>query len=161
MKRIFYLCCIGIFLFLVSACDEKKEKSILIDLDQSFDTKEIKLSELADDIRCIPLETNGDFLLPDNNTMYWVSDKYIISISDKDIRQFSSEGKFIRKLANAGKGPDEYSSILSYTVDENKDILYYGHQRDWNHIFAFNLKDGQPIGAINTRCLARHMQLVK
>ena len=65
------------------------------------------------------------------------------------------------KLANAGKGPDEYSSILSYTVDENKDILYYGHQRDWNHIFAINLKDGQPMGAINTRCLPRHMQIVK
>lgn len=161
MKRIFYLCCIGIFLFLVSACDEKKEKSILIDLDQSFDTKEIKLSELADDIRCIPLETNGDFLLPDNNTMYWVSDKYIISISDKDIRQFSSEGKFVRKLASAGKGPDEYSRILSYAVDENNDVLYYGHQGDWKHIFAIDLKNELPIRKINTRCLPKHIQIVK
>lgn len=158
MKKIFYFCCIGVFL--ASACSEKKEKNTLIDLDQSFETKELKLSELVTDIRCIPLETNNDFLLPDNSTRYWVSDKYILSISDKDIRQFSPDGKFIRKLANAGKGPDEYSYILSYTVDENNDILYYGHQSDWKHIFAISLKDGRPMGSINTRCLPSQMQIV-
>ena len=158
MKKIFYFCCIG--LFLASACSEKKEKNTLIDLDQSFETKELKLSELVTDIRCIPLETNNDFLLPDNSTRYWVSDKYILSISDKDIRQFSSDGKFVRKLASAGKGPDEYSRILSYAVDENNDILYYGHQGDWKHIFAINLKDGRPMGSINTRCLPNQMQIV-
>lgn len=159
MKKIFYFCCIGIFL--ASACSEKKGEYTLIDLDHSFETRKLKLSELADNIKCIPLETNDQFLLPDNSTMFWVSDKYIISISNKDIRQFSSNGKFVRKLASAGKGPDEYSRILSYAVDENNDVLYYGHQGDWKHIFAIDLKNELPIRKINTRCLPQHIQIVK
>lgn len=161
MKSIFYICGIGISLLLTSACSEKKEKNILIDLDQSFKTKEIKLSELTDNIKCIPLETTEEFVLPDNSVRYWVSDKYIITLSNKDIRQFSPEGKYIRKLASAGKGPDEYNSIISYTVDEINDVLYYGHTGDWQNITAINLQNGQHMGKIRTRSLPGAMQTVE
>ncbi len=160
MKSVFYICGIGISLLLASACSEKKEKNILIDLDQSFKTKEIKLSELTDNIKCIPLETTDEFILPDNSVRYWVSDKYIITLSNKDIRQFSPEGKYIRKLASAGKGPDEYNSIISYTVDEINDVLYYGHTGDWQNITAINLQNGQHMGKIRTRSLPGAMQSI-
>lgn len=161
MKSIFYICGIGISLLLTSACSEKKEKNILIDLDQSFKTKEIKLSELTDNIKCIPLETTEEFVLPDNSVRYWVSDKYIITLSNKDIRQFSPEGKYIRKLASAGKGPEEYNSIISYTVDEINDVLYYGHTGDWQNITAINLQNRQHMGKIRTRSLPGAMQTVE
>lgn len=160
MKRTIYFYCIGILLILASACCGKKGKNFLIDLDNPSSTKELKLSELADDIKCIPLETTEEFLLPDNSTHYWVSDKYIITLSNVDIRQFSPEGKYIRKLASAGKGPDEYNYIMVYTVDEINDILYYGHTGDRQHITAIDLKTGKHIGKIQTRSFPEAIQTV-
>lgn len=161
MKKAIYFSCIGFLLLFISACSGKKEKTPHFNLDESIKSGSLKLSLLADNIRCVALETNGEFIIPDDNTHFWASDKYIITLSNKDIRQFSADGKFIRKLATAGKGPDEYSNIFSYTVDNENDILYYGHQGDWQNIYAINLKDGQPAGKINTKCLPRFMQIVQ
>lgn len=157
MKKAVCFSYIALLILMLSACNGKKEKNFLFNLDNIITSENLKLSQLTDNIRCIPLETNENFVLPDNTTRYWVSDKYIITLSDKDIRQFSPEGKFVRKLASSGKGPDEYLNIFSYTVDEERDILYFGHQGDWNHIFAIDLKDGKSIGKIETRCLPRYM----
>ena len=161
MKRIFRDYCIVIALLFSIACNEKKEKNILIDLDQSFPTKQLRLSDLADNIRCIPLETNGDFILPDNNTRYWFSDKYIISIDNKAIRLFSPDGKFIRKIATAGKGPEEFSQIFCYTVDEDNDVLYCGQMTDWKNILAIELQGKQGIRKIYTGCLPRYIQVIQ
>lgn len=161
MKRIFYYCCIGITLLFSIACSEKKEKNILIDLDQSFPTKQLRLSDLADNIRCIPLETNGDFILPDNTINYWISDKYIVSICNKAIRLFSPDGKFIRKVATAGKGPDEFSQIFCYTVDEDNDVLYCVQMTDWKNILAIDLQGKQGIKKVYTGCLPRYIQTIQ
>lgn len=161
MKRKLHIYGIGACLLLLSACGGKKERDILIDLDQSFNEKNLKMSELAENIRCIPLETNGEFIIPDNSARYWVFDKYIIVASDRDIRLFSPEGKHIRRLATAGKGPDEYTNLISCTVDEERDILYYGHWGDRENISAVNLKDGRQMKKISTRFMPAQMQTVK
>lgn len=176
MKRNIRLLTIILFLLSVWACQGKKQekkqevrqeteqkevKFGTIDLENPENTQNLKFSQLAGNIRCIPLETTPDFIIPDNNTDLWVSDKYIITISDKDIRQFSPEGKFIRKLASSGKGPDEYIRLISYTVDEQNDIFYYGHQGDYNSIYAISLRDGQPAAKIrNTACLPAEMSVI-
>ena len=160
MKRNIHMLAIAIFLFSAWSCQENKVKFGTIDLESPGSTQNLKFSQLAGNIRCIPFETLPDFILPDDNVRLWVSGKYIITISDQDIRQFSPEGKFIRKLASAGKGPDEYANLLSYTVDEQNDILYYGHQNDWENIYAINLRDGQPAGKINTGCLPISMSVM-
>lgn len=160
MKKNIQLLAIVFFLMVIWACQEKKEKFGTIDLDQTNKTEVLKFSQLADNIRYIPLETSPDFILSDNNIRLWVSDKYIIILSNKDIRQFTPEGKFIRKLASSGKGPDEYISIISYTVDEQNDILYYGHEGDSKSICAINLRNESPVNKINTGCLPWEMCIV-
>lgn len=151
---------IWVLLLLVMACNEKKHETLLVDLDETYDTKTLKMSDLATNVRCIPLETVEDFVVPDNNLDIWVSDKYIVTLSDKDIRLFSGDGKYLRKLASAGKGPDEYFYVLSCMVDEENDILYYGHQGDWASICAIDLKTGKALEKLTTGCLPMYMRMV-
>ena len=155
-----------LFLLLsLCACQEKKEikENIIpagtIDLNRPGKAEILKFSQLADNIRYIPLETSQDCILSPNLKV-WVSDKYIITIDSDGIRQFSPEGKFIRELASSVEGPGGPAEISSYTIDEQKDILYYSQQYDWENIYAISLRDGQPAGKIYAGCQTSAMCIV-
>lgn len=159
MKKYLLLCGAGLLL-LLGACQEKKTETFVVNLNEAQGNEKVKTSDFIENIRCIPLETNEDFLIPDDQTRIYASGKYIITISNNAVHQFSPDGKYIRKLANAGKGPDEYNMIFGYTVDEDNDLLYYSHYGDWENISVINLKNGQPAGKLKTRSLPWSMRII-
>ena len=59
---------------------------------------QVKVSDLADNVRLVPLETNDSSLLPGGFNIL-ISKDYILALSQDEIQQFDRQGKHIRRLA--------------------------------------------------------------
>ncbi len=121
----------------------------VIDLQNPGQTRDILLSELLDDIRLVKLETNDEILLG-QYTNYLVGKEQIITIDSDKILQFSNTGEFVRTLATAGNGPDEFLRPEAFALDDKNGILYINHRGDSRNILVFDLKTGNRIKRITT-----------
>lgn len=161
MKTHYHL--LGLFLLLnISACknvreetsvEPKNKPSILytIDADNTKELIDLKLSDLTDSIRLVPLETNKQCLL-DKNTHYYVSNKYILAYAKDGVYKFSKNGKFIDKFVTTGHGPGEIfrgAGSSTFVVDEKKDLLYIYDQMKDQRFLIYDIITGRFIGAIN------------
>ncbi|HCT94428.1 MAG TPA: hypothetical protein DIC44_06395 [Rikenellaceae bacterium] len=79
----------------------------------------VNLSEIASDIRYIPLETNAESVIANvwdvklsKGKIYVSDNKYTISI-------FSEDGKFIKKFSRVGRGPEEYLNISIFNINDS------------------------------------------
>lgn len=89
------------------------------------DKKEIKLSEVASDVRYIPLETTAESLLDKDILDVTFAGDYLFVCDYINLFQFTPEGKFIRKIGKAGEGPGEYTqSIMAVTYDEDAEQIF-------------------------------------
>lgn len=138
-------------LLVIVSCSEHKSGYELpsIDLQNSHDTRDVYLSEMISDIHIVRLETLDEILLG-QNTIYLVGAKYIITIDNEKILQFSAAGALIRTLTKAGKGPDEFMRADAFAMDEKNDIFYLNHRGDYHKISVYNLISGERIRRIPT-----------
>jgi hypothetical protein len=138
-------------LILVTSCTGgNRQKPVpVIDLQNPGQARDIFLSELLDDIRLVKLETNDEILLGQYSN-YLVGEKQIITIDSDKILQFSNNGGFVRTLAKAGNGPDEFLRAEAFALDDKNGILYINHRGDSRNILAFDLKTGNHIKRIPT-----------
>jgi len=132
------------------ACTSEKKSTPIIDLKNATQTKQVNLSEMLYDISIVRLETSKEIMLSEY-AYFLVNERYIVAIDQEKILQFSREGKFIRVLALAGRGPDEFIRAEVYDIDDKNDILYLSHRGDSEHIIAYNLKNGERIKKFPTR----------
>jgi len=125
-------------------CTSEKKSTPIIDLQNINQNKLVNLSEMLYDINIVRLETSKDLMLSEN-AYFLVNERYIVAIDQEKILQFSGEGEFIRELARAGRGPDDFIRAEVYDIDDKNDILYMNHRGDSKHIIAYNLKNGERI----------------
>ncbi len=130
-------------------CSSENKPIPIINLQNATQSKVINLSEMLKDIHIVRLETSAEILLGEG-TYYLVSEKFIITIDRDKILQFSGNGKYIRTLAKAGNGPDEFLRAEAFALDEKNEILYINHRGDTKNIGVYNLKDGKRIKRIST-----------
>ncbi|MEQ8882596.1 MAG: 6-bladed beta-propeller [Cyclobacteriaceae bacterium] len=140
MKRIKNILLVLIVFFTFQHCQQKPEEFLVFDLDASHPPREVRLSDLATDLRLVFLETTDESLLPDYFN-YYVGEHNILTFSRENILQFDSDGRFIRTLALRGKGPGEFNYVASYTVDTAEEKLYLSHHGG-DELLVFNLASG-------------------
>lgn len=100
---------------------------------------QVKVSDLADNVRLVPLETNDSSLLPGGFNIL-ISKDYILALSQDEIQQFDRQGKHIRRLATKGRGPEEYQTYYSAFIDEPNGLLYLS---EWDsNLSSYNLHNG-------------------
>jgi len=138
-------------LILATSCTGgNRQKPVpVIDLQNPVETRDLYLSELIDDIHIVKLETKDEILLG-QYTNYLVGERHIITIDSDKILQFSYNGGFVRTLAKAGNGPDEFLRAEAFALDDKNGILYINHRGDSRNIIAFDLKTGNRIKRIPT-----------
>lgn len=110
-----------LFLFYLSSCSnhnistEVKSTTfpIAIELTDCFNGQntELKLSELAQSISYIKLETTNESILGSILTVNPIENGFIIADSKESIMFFDKEGKFKWKINNKGRGPTEYAEL--------------------------------------------------
>lgn len=83
----------------------------------------LPLSEIADDIQVIRLET-GDNCLIDGKATFWVEDSCIIVIQQDQIMMFDREGRFRRTIATSGRAPEEFGKFQDVRIKMEKFICW-------------------------------------
>lgn len=109
-----------------SSDSSNSDSIIRIDLLSEPKATVTKLSEFAANVEYIPLQTTknsllGEFVLKIVN----VDNKFYIRNSGLggEIMCFNGNGKFLFKLQNLGRGPEEYTSITDFDVSsDNKEL---------------------------------------
>jgi hypothetical protein len=132
---------------LLSGCAKREQvsqegKIISIQLPESHDYKhELKLSDIAEDVSYIPLETTSECLIGEDIFDCPKFTKEYIFINFRwVIFQFDKQGKFIRKINKIGQGPTECRAI-KFVLCEKKEFIYIFSDRDLSvNIFDFSGK---------------------
>ncbi|MDR2145536.1 MAG: 6-bladed beta-propeller [Tannerella sp.] len=160
---------IGIFSFIlfISSCDEKKKvnndefiESISLNPHEAVEF--VNLSEIADSIKCIRLQTDSNDVLGRIREIV-IRQKYIyaMDMSQQMIFVFDKEGKFVAKLNKRGQGPDEYTVIGPFFIDDNEkymEIVDYAGKctlLKYSNI-SFDLVDKIPFPDIKFNQFRRH-----
>ena len=100
----------------------------------------LPLSEIADDIQVIRLET-GDKCLVDGEATYWVGDSCIIVVQRDQIMMFDREGRFRRTIATSGRAPEEFGKFQDVRIKNGKIYLL----DDFGKGKIFSLKEGEGV----------------
>ncbi|HHU34007.1 MAG TPA: 6-bladed beta-propeller [Bacteroidetes bacterium] len=105
----------------------------------------IKLSQLAENIRVVPLETNPECMLPER-VDFQIGEKYIIARNQTrgDVFQFSSDGSFIRKIIVSGSAPGEFLGVPILCLAEKEDLLL-AFRSDLTYLYS--LSSGSFLGS--------------
>jgi hypothetical protein len=87
-----------------------------------FSDSNITLSEIADDIKYIPL----DNYIPIGITysIRIIDENIYLSFKDVGIVQYDRNGKYIRNIGRKGRGPGEYRYCMAFTVDDDNKRIY-------------------------------------
>lgn len=82
--------------------------------------KELKLSELADSVWYVPLETSPQCVLAEKFDHFRYKDNtfYVMDDYAKTVYVFSDKGKFLRCIGNKGSGPKEFYWCYQLVVDD-------------------------------------------
>lgn len=100
--------------------------------------KMVHLSQVASNVKYIRLETNPSCLLNDlSKIKFFFADSLIFVQSLDNVLKFSIDGKFIKKIVNAGRGPGEIVIINSMSVIPDKRLIVL-HERYKLLFFSFN-----------------------
>jgi len=120
-------------IFLISCSKEPKTDLITIDILEGFKTeKEFRLSEIADHVEYVKLETRPESLLPEHAN-FLIGKKYIIAYQRSEpswIKLFDHQGHYLRNIGQEGKGPLEYLSINALQSDPAETFLLVADMND-------------------------------
>ncbi len=125
--RYFYIFLICI---IASGCKNSKSAGNLntIDLASNVGKGEVvNLSEVANDIRYVKLETNESSLIGRFPKAYYENERIYV-ITAQVIRVFDINGKFLFKFDRRGRGPEEYINVGNFLFLPGTDnIVVYNH----------------------------------
>lgn len=119
------------------------QEFMVLNLKSIDDSTRINFSDIATDLRFIPLETLPECLI--SNATYYITDNYILAKTKTRILQFDNNGKFIRILVTQGPG-DFFTS--EWVIDEKKDRLILADEQKSNYFLYFDLRTGDYLGDI-------------
>ena len=138
-------CCYTLLIILIlcfvncSDPQEKHDQAIELDIAGALkNKKEIKLSQIAESIQYIPLETNPRCILGKIRKVHLAG--ALIFVSDlKDLSIFNTQGQFINRISKNGRGPGEYTNIWDFDVlPEHRLIFVYSDRLSKVVVYDYN-----------------------
>ncbi|WP_209329319.1 6-bladed beta-propeller [Lunatimonas salinarum] len=118
---------LGVVFFVVAAvsCSQKLDvlEDILV-LDPEAALENLPLSELAKEIRYVPLENHPESMLVNVQEII-IRKNYLYAVDRilKAVFVFDHQGKYIGKLTRLGEGPGEYQNMQHVLVDEDESFI--------------------------------------
>jgi hypothetical protein len=106
--------------------------------------KELLISELAESIEVVKLETNDNCLIKEIWKVF-VTDNHIgiLEHDGKPYKLFDRKGNFISQIGSIGQGPNEYISIINSSIDETNKRVYLMPFMRANQLLCYDF-DGKP-----------------
>ena len=101
---------------------------IVIDVENAMDNlqEELTLSDVADSVWYLPLETTDDGLVGDQPAAYWMKGRVVVTAnSGKDCLAFDGQtGRFLNSIGHVGEDPEGHSGITP-ELDAGSGWLYF------------------------------------
>lgn len=135
---------------------QEKENKI-IDVETAVNTKDfsiLNLSDYAESVQYIPLETSDSVLIQNINNIYYEEGHIIINDTDKRILVFDTSGKFQNYISKTGQGPGEFIKLEVINIFPDNNYCYI-LDRD-SKILKYNL-DGTFIKSIKIKTPENHL----
>lgn len=112
---------------------------VLLDESKSVGERTIALSELIDDYRVVKFENSDSALFHSWKTV--VSPDYILIIqgSQRPVKLFDHEGRYITNVGRTGQGPGEYMGVYDAAIDEKRGAIYLSQYNN-GAVLEYNLK---------------------
>lgn len=135
-----------LFFLLLSACQSSTPISTSmeqgypvtrIDLNQPIDSITLTLSEFGENLKLVSLETTDSSLF--GSALYLVTDRYIV-VASEGVLLFDKAGKFVKRLANKGRGPGECGEITTLRCNREENTVY---ALDFNNIHSWTIPEGK------------------
>ena len=144
MKLILQVIVIIIVLALFSCSNSTKSlnenKIFHIDIDKCELSIDLKLSDLIDSCWLVRLETTIESMLGNYLNHVFIKNEYLLIDDGAGIYKFSADGKFIKKLINIGRGPDELSQVRMLYYYEEKDLLFIDdYFKNKNYLLCYDI----------------------
>jgi hypothetical protein len=116
----------------------ENEQMITIDLDNQDYGNTLDFSTLFKGLMIIPLETTAESLIGSVNSLEFYNETIFVldNTQSKAVFAFDINGNFIRRYGAVGRGPGEYISPLSFTVNELSEEIYI---LDHHKLIVFSL----------------------
>ena len=148
MKDNIFIVVLVLFISLSSCSsnqDNHKSNPKVIDVAGSIGRgRVVNLSEIADSIEYIPLETNEESLVgtPGRGLFYESGLVYLLEakVGSDALKVFNKNGAFVRQISRCGRGPQEYESISYLKIDSKTGNLLF--QSYYNKIVEYT-SEGQ------------------
>lgn len=130
----------------------QNKKTITLNLAKAItqNPKTVMLSDIASDIKYIPLETKDNCLIGGELSI-GISGTAIIAADHqtRSFYRFDTSGKFTNQIGRQGQGPGEYSVGLFYMTDPVEKHIYI---QDFGNLFCYDF-NGKFIKRIDTPSL--------
>ena len=116
------------------SCSSSNNSPFKID-PRTFVENKITLSDIADEIKYIPLDNS----IPFTNFKYVITqDFFYISANRIGILKFDRQGRLIKKIGSQGRGPGEFLYGHYFTVDEKTGNIFVIDQRNFIKVYSKN-----------------------
>lgn len=127
-----------------------EDKFYTINLSSIIENKrEVPISEIADSITYIRLESTGESALGRIQDIKLTKEYiFIYAFGTPLLAQFDAKGKFLRFIGKVGKGPEEYDMIRQFSIDEEAGLIYI--QPNWKRIIQVYSFAGDYVKSIKT-----------
>lgn len=116
-----------LLVLLLVSCERENKSAVIenIDLYTAYqERKPVPISTIAEKISYIPLETNEYCLMGNRRKNVAKVDSFIVYWGYQQIYLFNARnGKFVREISGAGRGPKEYHSVDLVTLRERERLL--------------------------------------
>ena len=112
--------------------------------------REVKLSDIADSVEYIRLETTDDCLVKGFKlTNIIKTTKYYIIPEAQKVFQFTLDGKFVRNIGRRGQGPGEFLYVTHIDANEKSNLIsiYCSSSQKMNF---YNLETGKFIYSVRS-----------
>lgn len=130
LKRIFIILTISFIFF--TSCNKavKNENLESIKVDIKAEPIAVKFKDYFSSQKVITLETNKESIFSKIDRITFYDDKiFILDRKLNSVLVFKENGSFLYKIKNIGRGPEEYTGLMDFTIDEkNKNIILYTHR---------------------------------
>ena len=124
LRSIFHLAGIIAILCSLAACSHRSGTDVqddgpmkTIKITDSNLTKEFRMHDIIQSIELIPLETSDSCLISRVKDPLFTTDRIYIT-SGSGILVFDRKGRFIRRFNRRGRGPQEYTALSSFFLNE-------------------------------------------
>lgn len=126
MKTIVILVFINVFFH--SQYNAKAQQLEAIDIAEGMNKKgNLKLSDIAENIKYISLETGIENLISDADNIKFTEEFiFVKNINPFSLYVFNRSGKFIRQIGHKGHGPNEYNILSGFCIQgQNNNVYLY------------------------------------